>query len=155
MKLMVGGPRWLATGALCIVLSVTGCGGKKAKDPETQRQQDVAAAFDAAAAGRRARVENLLDGGVAVDSRNGAGRTLLHVAASHGHDELVQSLIARGSQVGAADPNGDTPLHLAAAAGHDGTVRTLLSAGASKTAQNKAGKTPADVATSRVKDRLL
>lgn len=61
-----------------------------------------------------------------------AGKTLLHVAASHGHDEIVRMLIAQGAEIDARANGGITPLHFAAAGGHLGVIEILLRAGADR-----------------------
>jgi ankyrin repeat protein len=62
------------------------------------------------------------------------GKTLLHVAASHGHDEIVTMLIGQGAEVDVRANGGITPLHLAAAGGHVGVIKVLLGAGADREA---------------------
>lgn len=62
-----------------------------------------------------------------MDRLDSAGRTALHVAASHGHDAICEALLAHEGMVreDEADGRGCTPLHLAAGAGHD-AVGALL-----------------------------
>lgn len=73
------------------------------------------------------------------------GKTLLHVAASHGHDGIVAMLIERGAEIDARANGGITALHLAAAGGHVGVIELLLSAGADREAiDDQHGGTPRD-----------
>lgn len=58
------------------------------------------------------------------------GRTLLHLAAFHGHARVAQLLLAKGAYAGAVDARRTTPLHMAAFGGHEAMVRLLLAQGA-------------------------
>ena len=58
------------------------------------------------------------------------GATVLHCAASNGHDECVKTILAAGGDVKAVDNNKRTPLILAAWHGHDNVVELLLDANA-------------------------
>lgn len=73
------------------------------------------------------------------------GKTLLHIAAAHGHDDIVTTLLTRGSEVHARANGGITPLHLAAAGGHRVIIELLLRAGADREAlDDQHGATPKD-----------
>lgn len=58
------------------------------------------------------------------------GRSLLHVAAFHGHTRVALLLLAKGAYAGAVDARRATPLHMAAFGGHEETVQLLLAKGA-------------------------
>ena len=72
------------------------------------------AAFDGDAAG----VRRGLSGGVAADSANAAGLTMMHAAALGGHLEVVRILAEAGADPEAATNGGETPVHVAAANGN-------------------------------------
>lgn len=58
------------------------------------------------------RVKALLDGGAAVDARDGHGRTALHQATIGGYGDILELLLQRGADPNAADRRGYTPLAL-------------------------------------------
>jgi ankyrin repeat protein len=64
----------------------------------------------AAEKGNLARVRTLLNNGVAVDAKDGQGRTPLYMTASWGRKQVVQLLIDKGVDVNAKNNNGQTPL---------------------------------------------
>jgi ankyrin repeat protein len=76
------------------------------------------------------------------------GRTLLMLAAQHGHTDAVNTLLELRAQIDAADHHGDTALMLAAAQGHIATVNALVAAQANLDARNKRQQTPLMVAAS-------
>ncbi len=78
----------------------------------------------------------LVDRGVAVDARDGQGRTPLMVAAAFESVSVAELLLARGADPIARDTaNGNTPLDFAAAAGQVEVAKLLLAHGASVHAQ--------------------
>ncbi|KAM3838810.1 CARD- and ANK-domain containing inflammasome adapter protein-like [Vipera latastei] len=89
-----------------------------------------------------------------INDKNIWRKTLLHLAAEHGHSNLIDFLLSNGSAINALDNNKDTPLHCACKAGHFDSVRALLnwSAGdkANLQATNSVKKTPLQVAESNV-----
>ncbi|XP_039175955.1 CARD- and ANK-domain containing inflammasome adapter protein-like [Crotalus tigris] len=89
-----------------------------------------------------------------INDKNIWRKTLLHLAAEHGHSSLIDFLLSNGSAINALDNNKDTPLHCACKAGHFDCVRALLnwSAGdkANLQATNSLKKTPLQVAESSV-----
>lgn len=80
----------------------------------------------AATQGDLRQVTHLLGMADEVDS---AGRTGLHLAATHGHDEIVAQLLTRTSDPNMRDGRGWTALHYAAFEGHHKVVKCLLAAG--------------------------
>lgn len=91
----------------------------------------VDAAFDAARAGDTARLAALLDGGVAVNSGNERGDTLLMLAAYHCREDAVCLLLERGADPNAANAKGQKPLAGASWKGSLPVVRALVEHGAS------------------------
>ena len=122
--------------------------------------------------------------GLQADAVNGAGETLLMMAALRGHVDAMRRLIALGAQVkregwtplhyaasgeslaaaklllqqGAAldarAPNGSTPLMLAAGFGSIDVAELLLKEGADPTLRNKAGLDAAEFARRGDRDAL-
>ena len=77
-----------------------------------------------------------------------SGQTLLHLAASLGHQQLVAALLARGANPDIKDRNGMSPMHMAALNGQAQIVRRLRVAGANPYLRSLAGFVPADMTTS-------
>ena len=69
----------------------------------------------------------------AAQSSSRLGRTLLHVAARHGHASLCALLIQHGASARKADDEGETPLHASVDSGDAPTTRTLLVVGGTDT----------------------
>ncbi len=86
----------------------------------------------------------LIDRGMSVDARDGAGRTPLMVAAAFDSLSVAQLLLARGADPVARDTaNGNTPLDFAAVAGQVEVARLLLANGGSVDARApRNGETP-------------
>jgi uncharacterized protein len=102
---------------------------------------------DAARQGDLETITKLIDQGVALEDRDGAGETPLLAASLAGRPELVVVLIKRGADVGARNDRGLTPLHGAAYAGSLETVRLLVDSGAAvNDAENVFKVTPLIVA---------
>ncbi|XP_025025282.1 ankyrin-3-like [Python bivittatus] len=87
-----------------------------------------------------------------INDKNIWRKTLLHLAAEHGHSNLIIFLLSNGSAINALDNNKDTPLHCACKAGHLDSVSALLSWSAQDKANlqatNSLKKTPLQVAES-------
>ncbi|MDR1480431.1 MAG: ankyrin repeat domain-containing protein [Planctomycetaceae bacterium] len=90
----------------------------------------------------------LIQCGYSVDSRDGFGSTLLHVAASWNKPDLVRILIENGADVNAKDNNGATPLHdsMEQNGVYVDVMNMLIEAGADVDAKDNFGMTPLDVA---------
>jgi ankyrin repeat protein len=65
-----------------------------------------------------------------VNLTNGAGDTLVMLAAYHGHAEAVQLLIDRGADVDRLNGRGQSPVAGAIFKGEEAVVRALAAAGA-------------------------
>lgn len=82
-----------------------------------------------------ARVKSVLCG-------EGAGQTLLHLAARHGHLQVCRYLISERVDLNAAGEGMMTPLHVAALAGQAEVCRMLLEAGADPNKEDEVKATP-------------
>lgn len=91
-------------------------------------QEDIFSVIDN---GDLAQLTEILDRKpAAVQMRDEAGRTPLHVAVETGHLEIVKVLIEHGADVNATDKMSNHPLALAVSAGLQGIAALLLSSGA-------------------------
>jgi ankyrin repeat protein len=97
---------------------------------------------DAAMAGDREAVRQLLKQGADVNAVQGDGVTALHWAATHGDAELTSMLLVAGANHRAATRfGGYQPLHVAAERGYAPVVGTLVKAGADANAATARGTT--------------
>ena len=83
---------------------------------------------EAARAGRAVQVEDLARRGVALDSRDNAGRTALMLAAMNGHTRVVQKLLALGVNTALVDAQGQSAAQQARRRGHP-HIADLIDAG--------------------------
>lgn len=83
---------------------------------------------EAARAGRAVQVEALARQGVALDSRDSAGRTALMLAAMNGHTRVVQKLLALGANTALVDTQGQSAAQQARHRGHP-HIADLIDAG--------------------------
>jgi len=100
--------------------------------------------FEATAAGKRGRVEEILAGDPGASSRfSPDGFTALHLAAFFNREPIAELLIGQGADVRAVAKNAMrvTPLHSAAACHSREIVRLLLSKGAWADAEQQGGWT--------------
>src|ERR1044072_1738932 len=81
----------------------------------------------------------LIANGADTTSRNNAGSTALHLAASAGFTNVIKSLLDRNADINAKDNNGRTPLDSAAQRGRTGAVDLLLAHGAQMDSKDMAG----------------
>ena len=82
----------------------------------------------------------------AVNHRNEAKQTLLHIATTLGFHRLVRRLVVVGAQLDLQDVNGYTALGLASLMGQAACVRVLIEAGASYDRPTLFGEMPLDLA---------
>jgi len=75
-------------------------------------------------------------------SRDGAGNTPLHYAASEGLVQAATFLISIGASLDARNADGQTPLHAAVRKDAPDCVRALISSGADLSARDLTGSTP-------------
>jgi ankyrin repeat protein len=74
-------------------------------------------------------VQSLLENGADMTAKTSSGWTVLHWAASKGHETLVQTLLERGVDVRARDNSGQTALHDAVLNGHKAIIALLIEYG--------------------------
>jgi ankyrin repeat protein len=67
--------------------------------------------------------------------------TLLHHAATTGHEGMVRILLAKGANIESQDDRGRTAFNCAAAEGHVAVLRVLLNKNANVQADDYHGKT--------------
>ena len=103
--------------------------------------------------GDLATLKTLLNQDANINSRNGFGKTSLHLAAQQGYTNMVKELLKRGAFVNPRDRFGMTPLHLAAMQEHANIVKELLKAGAKAEYRNINGRSNAFTMTTNSKTR--
>ena len=103
--------------------------------------------------GDLATLKTLLNQGANINSRNGFGKTSLHLAAQQGYTNMVKELLKRGAFVNPRDRFGMTPLHLAAMQERANIVKELLKAGAKAEYRNINGRSNAFTMTTNSKTR--
>ncbi|WBQ05034.1 ankyrin repeat domain-containing protein [Kribbella sp. CA-293567] len=86
--------------------------------------------FDLARDGRSAELAAAVDAGVPVNLTNGAGDSLLILAAYHDHPETVAALLSRGADTARVNDRGQTALAAAVFRQSTDSVTQLLDAGA-------------------------
>jgi len=84
-----------------------------------------------------------------------AGRTPLHLAATHCRTDVVLLLLNKGARVDAKAVGGATPLHLAAQGGCADVVNLLLAKGAKVNARDDQKRTPLDRAVEWHQDAVV
>jgi ankyrin repeat protein len=111
------------------------------QQPETAEQRPPAApdddvvalaaqVFDLAREGAAADLAAFVDAGVPVNLTNGAGDTLLILAAYHDHPETVSALLARGADMARVNERGQTALGAGVFRRSQAGVAALLAGGA-------------------------
>jgi uncharacterized protein len=86
--------------------------------------------MELARSGNGGRLAELLDAGVPVNLTNGAGDSLLMLAAYHDHPQVVQLLLDRGADVERINDRGQTALGAAVFRRSRPIIEALLAAGA-------------------------
>lgn len=102
---------------------------------------------DAAQSGDLARLVQLLDRGLAVDTPLADASTALHWAVLREQDAVVAHLLQAGADVDLRNRNGVAPLHLAALNGNPAITRQLVAAGADVNATLPGGESVLMVAS--------
>ena len=83
------------------------------------------------------------------------GETLLHWAASNGHEAVVNWLVSKGVDPDAKDKNGRSPLSWAASKGHETIVDLLLLKGVDPDSKDKGRQTPLSWAAAEGNDTVV
>ena len=125
--------------------------GDQPLTPE-QTGRVVELAMDLARAGATQELAGFLDHGLPVDARDGAGNTLLMLAAYHGRAETVELLVGRDADVDLRNGRDQSPVAGALFKGEDEVVRLLVRAGADLDAGTPSGR---DTATMFGRQHLL
>lgn len=95
-----------------------------------QTERVVAIAMDLAREGRTEQLVEFVAHGLPVDVRDGAGNTLLMLAAYHAHADTVRALLRHGADPDLRNDRDQSPLAGALFKGADDVVTVLLRAGA-------------------------
>jgi hypothetical protein len=82
----------------------------------------------------------------AINARNEAKQTLIHLATILGYERLLRRLVIYGAQLDVQDINGFTPLAFAAYCGKIDCARVLIEAGATYDLPTSLGEFPLDLA---------
>jgi ankyrin repeat protein len=90
-----------------------------------------------------------------VNLTDDAGRTPLHLAATHCHVDAARLLIEKGAKIDAKAVGGTTPLDLAAQAGCADMVNLLIAKGAKVNLRDDQGRTPLDRAKQWHRDDVV
>jgi ankyrin repeat protein len=90
-----------------------------------------------------------------VNLTDDAGRTPLHLAATHCHVDAAKLLLDKGAKIDAKATGGTTPLDLAAQAGCVDIVDLLISRRAKLNARDDQGRTPLDRAMQWHRDEVV
>ncbi|MBI4965377.1 MAG: ankyrin repeat domain-containing protein [Desulfomonile tiedjei] len=103
--------------------------------------------LDMAKAGNASKVEQTLNTGADVDSRDEENDTPLIVASRFGHDQTVRILLGKGADVGATNNSRADSVSAAAQGGYVKVLRLLVDAGAAVDTRNADGLTPLALAS--------
>ncbi len=101
--------------------------------PEELSEEELAylrSMFDLARDGDTARLSAAIDAGIPVNLTNGAGDSLLVLAAYHDHPDTVRALLDRGADTARVNDRGQTALGAAVFRRSVPSVTHLLAAGA-------------------------
>lgn len=101
------------------------------------------------------RIEESLENGISIETRNQAGSTPLIVAAYSNQPEAVEYLCKQGANVNAQNNNGVTALHHAAYHNLVEVAEVLLKYHPDKTIKDRYGNTPLDYAKMYDYDRMI
>lgn len=125
---------WMWGAGMAVVALFTACRERGAVEVEKLQEAgyelNQEALFRAAESDDLGAMERMLAGGLAVDVKDGAGRTALHAAAGAGALKSIDFLLDRGLEVDVTDAKLRTPLMEAVLRSTPETVRYLLRQGA-------------------------
>jgi len=115
---------------------------EKVERPDFMDEYSWKPLWQAAASGHEAVVQQLLETGAALDSKDKDGRTPLSWAAANGHEAVMQMLLVKGAKLDSEDKVGRTPLSLAAMNGREAAAQQLLEEVADLEFKDQDGWTP-------------
>ena len=107
-----------------------------------QARSNEESLWQAADTGALQHVLDLLAEGTAIDARNEAGNSALHLATFRGRLPVVVALLKHGADVNLEDKGGFAALDWAAANGFDAVAAKLINAGADVDSRDLLGNTP-------------
>lgn len=119
------------------------------KEAEKARKEaqipSVSTVFSQARHGRLRRLQDSLEDGFNIDTKDESGNTVLMVAVQNAHHSMVDFLLKRGASVNSVNASGNTALHFAFAYDKTGQLgEFLIESGADDTIENYFGLTPYD-----------
>jgi ankyrin repeat protein len=141
----------IRTAVLTVVLAIS-CSGCFLIPPAHSKNRPI---HEYAADGNLAAVaQDLATNSHDLNPPDDAGRTPLHLAATHCHTDVVLLLLNKGAKINVKAEGGATPLHLAAQEGCTDVVNLLLAKGAKVNARDDQERTPLDRAVQWHRDAV-
>ena len=96
-------------------------------------------------------MQEMINSGFNLDSRNASGITPLHYACDKEKEEAVKFLLNHYTDVNMEDEDGMTPLHYAVLCENEEMIEGLIKKGADLNKKDKDGISPLDQASKRLK----
>ena len=128
--------RFIAVVLLSMILMPT-----KALSDGQQTKSLLEAVASSSKSGSLKKIEDLIQRGADVNSRDSKGEPILDTVLTEGRWDIARLLIEGGADVNAKDRKGETPLHIAVSRGHANIVALLISRGSDVTATDPDGLT--------------
>ncbi|QED50198.1 ankyrin repeat domain-containing protein [Cytobacillus dafuensis] len=129
-----------------MILILIGCQNpnitEKSKEIKVEKRDDMKSQFfKAADQGNIAKVNELLEQGIDVNSRDNQGRTAVMIATYANNAEMVKALIEKGADVNIQDNMKNSPFLYAGAEGYLEILKLTVEAGADPKIVNRFGGT--------------
>lgn len=128
--------------ALALVIFSSGCAQQASNADATNAHASLytaATIIDAVKSGDTALVKKHLTAKVDVNTQDGSGNSLLHLAVAASNDKMLTLLLDNGANVNVLNESGITPFHLSVTNNSQGLVDMLLKANAATDIMNTAG----------------